>query len=205
MGTELWKKWTKARENAAKVNSHGIESIEKVRNEVSHEEKKILYRFGAMRMYVIHFTNGTETDAGLPLIKISFHHEVLEDYYVEPIAKHFRIEQTLPEMFISPVKHVVRTGRFFLEQVDEAKAHLIKELEENPTNVENQQRLEHCNWLLGYKIKCVLWLALRNKSGKIVAIQVMHFPSGRAIDTTDIPKIVDMKKSIEDIYNRNQK
>lgn len=155
-----------------------------------------------MRMYVIHYTNGSETEAGLPLFKVSFHHEVLEDYYVEPIAKHFKTERSIPEMFISPVKHLMHTGKFFLESVDDLKAQIQKELGEDPTNVENQQRLEHCDWLISYKVKCVLWLALKNKSGKKVAIQVIHFPAARAIDKTDIPKIEDMKKSIEDIYNK---
>jgi hypothetical protein len=202
IGTKLWEKWQKHRENAVKANNHSIDSIEEVRNKVSHEEKKILYSYSAMRMFVIHYTNGTETEAGMPLFKVSFHHEVLEDYYVEPIAKHFKTERPIPEMLISPVKHLMHSGRFFIESVDELKSQLEKDLTEDPTNIDNQQRLEHCDWLLSYKVKSVLWLAIKNKNGKKVAIQVIHWPTARAIHKSDIPKIEDMKKSIEDVYNK---
>jgi hypothetical protein len=202
LAKELWVQWRKRKEQAAKANNHSIDSIEEVRNKVSHEEKKILYSFGGMRMFVIHYTNGTETEAGMPLFKVSFHHEVLEDYYVEPIAKHFKTERPIPEMLISPVKHLMHSGRFFIESVEDLKRQIELDLVEDPTNIDNQQRLEHCDWLLSYKVKCVLWLAIKNKNGKKVAIQVIHWPAARAINKADIPKIEDMKKSVEDVYNK---
>lgn len=183
-----WKKWKAAKDKAAKANNASIESIQETDRQIRHAERRIKYEFQAMRMYVIHFSNGTITEAGVHLLKITFKHEVLINYQVEPVAKYFQ-EVPMPEMLITPFVNVVRAGMYHLKSIDDL-------------DVSDQHCKEYHDWLQGYKVRSVLWLSLTNKAGKLMAVLVMHFPANSRLSDSDIQKIKDMKKDIEEIYNR---
>lgn len=209
---EWWMKRETFKRKARAENSFSISAVEEINKQVTHEQKKILWKFSAMRMYVMHFTNGSRTEAGVSIKKMIFMHEVVQDYYIEPLAKYFAIEQPLPQRFLSPYRHCDRTDKFFLPDVEEAKKiaeEKLTGLEElkNDSNatlvVELEQKIEYYNWLLIYKVKSTLWVALKNKHGKMVAIQCIHFPKAHAINESNVLQIVDMTKSIEDIYKKH--
>lgn len=185
---KLWKKWKTAREKAAKSNNSSIEKIQEIDRQIRHAERRIKYEFQAMRMYVIHFSNGTITEAGVHLLKITFKHEVVINYQVEPVSKSFQ-EIPMPEMFVQPFVHVVRTGKYHLKSIDE--------LDLNDPNCK-----EYHDWLQAYRVRSTLWLSLVNRVGKMIAVLVMHFPANSRLSDSDILKIKDMKKDIEEIYNQ---
>lgn len=186
---KIWKRREAAKEKAAKASQSGIEIVHQIDKDVKHEERKLKQMFHAMRMFVMHFSNGTFTDAGLSLFKISIKHEVLEGYYVEPLAHNFQ-EVALPDMFLKPVTMVVRKGIYYMKSSDD--------LDEKDVNEKSLK-----DWLSAYQpgIKSMLWVELKNGTGKIVAILCMHFPIANAVSDSDIIKIKDMKRSIEYIYN----
>jgi hypothetical protein len=188
-----WKKWKAAKEKADKANSSGIEVVEQINREVKHVERKIKDTCRAMRIHIMHFTNGTFTEAGLSLFKITIKHEILEGFYVEPIAHNFQ-ETPIPDMFIRPVSHVVRAGEYYLKD--------RKEL-----NISDPNDKALFDWLAAYQpeIKSMLWVELKGKGNKTVAILCLHFPAIDPITSNGIHKIKDMKREIEHIYNRLQK
>lgn len=186
---KLWKRRQEAKAKADKAGKTGIEVIHEIDKAVKHEERKIKFTYHAHRCFIIHFSNGTFTDAGLSLFKITIKHEVLEGYYVEPIAHNFQ-EIPLPDMFVKPVSNVVKYGQYYM-----------KDKTQLDTKDPNDKILS--DWLGAYQpeIKSMLWVELKNASNKIVAIFCMHFPIANAVTDTDIIKIKDMKRSIEHIYN----
>lgn len=183
-----WKKWLAAKEKAAQSNNSSIENIQETDRQVRHAERRIKYEFHAMRMFIIHFSNGTVTEAGVHLLKITFKHEVLVNYQVEPVSKYFQ-EIPMPEMFVQPFVHVVRSGMYHLKNIDEL-------------DLNDPHCKEYHDWLTAYRVRSTLWMALNNKSGKMMAVMVMHFPANSRLGSEDIIKIKDMKKDIEEIYNR---
>lgn len=193
-GAHLIQKWiTRRKEAVAKAemsNNASIETIQDIDRQVKHVERRIKYAFQAMRMYVIHFSNGTVTEAGVHLLKITFKHEVVIDFRVEPIQKYFQ-ELPMPEMFVQPFVHVVRAGVYHLRSIDEL-------------DLKDPHVKEYHDWLEGYQVKSTLWLGLNNKAGKLIAVLVMHFPANSRLSDSDIIKIKDMKRDIEDIYNKLQ-
>lgn len=183
-----WKRWKAAKEKAAQSNNSSIENIQETDRQVRHAERKIKYEFHAMRMFIIHFSNGTITEAGVHLFKITFKHEVLVNYQVEPVSKYFQ-EIPMPEMFVQPFVHVVRSGMYHLKNVDEL-------------DLNDPHCKEYQDWLKAYHVRSTLWIALNDRSGKMMAVMVMHFPANSRLTGEDIIKIKDMKKDIEEIYNR---
>jgi hypothetical protein len=172
-----WKQWKEKREKAAKSNSSSIETAQETDRQVRHIERRMKYEFHAMRMFIIHFSNGTVTEAGVHLLKITMKHEVLINYQVEPVSKYFQ-EIPMPEMLVHPFLSVVRSGLY------------------------HPHAKEYHDWLESYKVKSNLWVSLNNKAGKLMAILVMHFPANSRLSDIDLVRIKDMKKDIEDIYNK---
>lgn len=168
-------------------NKHSLEFLNQVDRDVMHETKKIRDRHQAMRVYVMHFSNGTVTEAGLSLTKVTFKSEILIDWQVEPISKNFQ-EHPMPEMFFSPMSHVIRAGM-----------HYVKSREGLETHDANLR--DYYDWLRAYKVNSVMWLPVK-KNGKIVAILVSHWPAQTDLDGAVIAKIKDINRNIETIYNR---
>lgn len=186
-----WKKYKVAREKAEKSNNSSIEYIQDIERQVRHAERKIKYYCHAMRMYIIHFSNGTITEAGLSLLKITFRHEVLVDYMVEPVSRYFQ-ETHMPEMFVNAFTEVVRTGSYHLKSIDDL-------------NLNDPHLKQYHDWLEAYKVRSTLWLSLKSKSGKMIAVLVMHFPANSRLSDVEISKIKDMKTEIEEIYEKLKK
>jgi hypothetical protein len=180
-----------AEEARIKAERSGIELNERIDREVRHAIKKIQNEYHCQRAYVIHFSNGVVTEAGIHLMKITLKSEVLERYDVEPVAKYFN-ETPIPEMFKSPMTLVLAGGDYYVKDIEE-----IKRLD--------PARAEYCNWLTAYKVKSVIWIPIRGRSGKIVAILVLHWYASTHFSPSEIVKIKDMKREIESIYTPLQK
>lgn len=193
--TYLIKTWIdkrkQAQEKAKKASNSGIEFLEEINREVKHAERKILHNFGAIRVFVMHFSNGTFTEAGLSLFKITFKHEVVKRYDVEPMETNFQ-ETPMPDMFARAVLGVVRSGEYFIVR--------------DALNLEDPQEKRLHSWLAAYnpEVKSVYWLELRNKSNKIVAILCMHFNLANALHDSDKERIKDIRTEIERIYHKLQ-
>lgn len=168
-----------------KNTKHSIEFLNEVNREVTHEIKKIRDRYHVMRGYVIHFSNGTVTEAGLSLMKITMKHEVVVDWQVEPISKNFQ-EYPMPEMFLSAMTHVIRAGQYYLKSRD-----LL--------NINDANNRDYHDWLKAYKVNSTMWLPIK-KHGKIAAILVCHWPANTDLDGSIIAKIKDINRNIETIY-----
>jgi hypothetical protein len=170
-----------------KSNKHSLEYLNEINRQVTHETKKIRDRHQSMRVYVIHFSNGTVTEAGLSLMKVTFKHEVVIDWQVEPVSRHFQ-EYPMPEMFLSSMTSVIRTGQYYLKN-------------RNDLNVNDANHRDYFDWLKAYKVNSCMWLPIK-KNGKIAAILVAHWPATTDLDGSVIAKIKDINRNIEGIYAR---
>lgn len=184
------KKLATVHKNELENNStkHSLEFLEKIDREVKHEIRKIRDRHQAMRVYVMMFSNGTVThEIGLPLVKITFMHEILLDWQVEPIQAHFQ-EYPMPQMFASAFRHVVQIGQYYLKNRDEL-------------NLNDPAQREYNDWLKAYKVNSTMWIPIR-KNGNIAAILVSHWPAQTDLDGAIIAKIKDICRDVETIYAR---
>lgn len=191
IGDKLWKRYQAAREKALKANNTSVEYVEEIERQVRHIGKRFQYEFHAMRVYVMHWSNGTVTEAGVHLVKITFRSEVVIEHSVELIHKYFQ-ETLMPDMLVTPFIHVIRSGIYHLKSIDDL-------------DLADPQHKEYRDWLESYKVRSTLWVALKNTSGKMMAILVLHFPANSRLADTDISKIKDMKRDIEDVYNKIKK
>jgi hypothetical protein len=180
-----------AEERKMREMQSGIELDQRIDKEVRHAEGKILNAFHVQRMYVIHFSNGTVTEAGIHLMKMSFMSEVVEHFSVERIAGYFK-ETPIPEMFKSPMTLILAGATYYVQDIDEEKP------------VTPAQR-EYYDWLTSYKVKSTLWLPIHNSNRKTVAILVMHWFASTHLSTVELSRIRDMKSEIETIYNKLNK
>jgi hypothetical protein len=146
-----------------------------------------------MRIHTVHFSNGTETDAGLHLLKLTFLHEIVQNYQVEPIAQYFQ-EHTIPDKFLRPVSTVIRAGQYYMRR-------------RSDLDMKDVNDVSLATWLEAYNptIKSMLWLAIRNRGGKTVAILCMYFPVEEAINQQQIIRLQDMNQEIERIYHETYK
>lgn len=176
-------------ERAAREVRSGIELNEKVDRDVRHAEGKILNEYNAQRMFVIHFSNGTETEAGIHLMKVTFKSEIVERFDVEPLARYFN-EKPVPEMFKSPMTKVLKGADYYIQDIDE----INREKELN--------RKEHYDWLCAYKVKSILWTPIRKRnSSTVCAILVVHWFAKTHLEPKEIARLKDMANEIEKIYS----
>lgn len=176
-----------ADDKIAREAKTGIEVTERMDREVRHAEQKIMNEYRAQRMYIIHFSDGVVTEAGIHLMKITFESEIIERYDVEKISRFFK-EKPIHDMFKSPVR-ISLGGEY----------HYVPDVEVMDRSDPN--RVDYYNWLSAYKVKSVLWIPLRSNSGKVVAIMVTHWYATTHFSEKDIAKIMDMKNDIESIYD----
>lgn len=176
------------KERHAKISS--VEFNNELNRDVTHETRKIRDRYQAMRVYVIHFSNGTVTEANLHLQKISFKHEVVidwQDQRVEALSRGWQ-EEHMPDMFLQPMARIIRgDGEYYLrdrETLDLKDAHCR----------------DYYYWLKAYKVFSTRWLAIRNSDRKIIAILVSDWPATTDLDETVLTKIDEIKRTIEGIY-----
>lgn len=197
----LWDKYLKKVEHQKKEAEQeqknqvaSVENFTEVTRLIRHEMRKMMIDCPKiMRIHTIHFSNGTETDAGLHLLKLTFLHEIVINYNVEPIAHYFH-ERMIPDMFLRPVSLVIRTGQYYLKRKEEL----------NPEDVND---IALANWLTSYnpETKSMLWIAIRNTSGKVVAILAMYFPAPEAVSDQAIIRLQNLNQEIEKIYYEKYK
>jgi hypothetical protein len=180
-----------AREKAAQAEKSGIEINERIDREIRHAIIKIRNEYHFQRAYVVHFSNGVVTEAGIHLMKITLKSEVLERYDVEPVAKYFN-EAPIPEMFKSPMTLVLAGAEYYLKDIETIQR-------------TDPARADYYDWLCAYKVRSTLWVPIRSRSGKIVAILVLHWFATTQWSPSELAKIKDMKREIEGIYHTLQK
>lgn len=166
-----------------------VEFTEELNRIVTHENKKIRDRYQAVRVYIIHFTNGTVTEANLHLVKLSFKHEVVVDWLdhrIEALSKDWQ-EAHMPDMFLSPMRQVMTTGKYYLRDREK--------LNQNEVN----SRAFYF-WLKAHKIMSTRWLAIRNGKRRVVAVLVSDWPASTDLDDTIKAHIDDIRRNIEGIY-----
>lgn len=169
-----------------KAERSGAEISTQIDRNVRHAAGKILSQYKAQRTFVIHFSNGTVTDAGIHLVKLTFKSEVLESFHVEPLAKYFN-EIPVHDMFKSPMTLVFSGLNYYVEDVEKLSRM-------------DQAREDYYDWLTAYKVRSVLWMPIRGRNDRVVAIFVMHWFATTSFSKSDISKMSDMKREIERIY-----
>lgn len=167
-----------------------VEFLVAVNREITHKTRRIVINFNAMRSYVIHFSNGTVTEANLHLLKVTFLHESVMDWTdrrVDLVSKSFK-EANIPDMFLSPMFRLIKEGEFYLKDV-------------NTLDVTNANSRDYHDWLRAYHVGSVLWLPIRTNEGKMVAVLVVHWPVPTDLAGTIIAKIKDVNRMIEQVYD----
>lgn len=175
-----------AEDKARIEHARSIEVMEDIDKKAKHTSKAIIRRFRAQRAYVIHWSNGTETAAGLHLMKITFKHEVVEDFSVEPISRYFR-EKHLPEMFFGPMKKALTGSEYYLNDSAEL-------------DINDPYCKSYRDWLESYKVRSTIWVPLKSSTGNVIAILVLHWHAKPHLSDIEISLIRDMKGEIEDFY-----
>lgn len=185
--------WVKKRKEEKKslevASKSGIEFSNIIDKDVKHIEHKIMHIYTPMRIFVIQFRNGIHTDSGLSLHKMTIMHELRVIDTVSPISDNYQ-DCPVPDMFYSMITRVRTEGHYYLDDrelllVDGDKNHLLYD------------------WLTAYETRSMLGVEIKNgKSGKIVAILMMHFPVAKTLNRVDIIKIKELKRTIESIYDK---
>ena len=157
---------------------------------VRHIETGFLSPFRPMRVFVIHFHNGTYTDAGLSLPKMTISHEIKERYSVLPITDTHQ-EIPVPDFLKSAFNRVRMTGSYYLKDIQEIA---------EPGKADHNPDFAH--WLTYYEVNSMYCTSLRDRRGKIVACLVLQFKGIHTLNKQDIIEINEQKKRIEHIYDR---
>jgi hypothetical protein len=190
-----WKRYTQAQESKKKESTSEMEIYLEVDKLVREAETKIMRKNPRiMKMHVMHLSNGTFTESGLPLLNITFlHEEVFPTWAVEPFSDLFQ-RRAMPSMFLKPANEVREKGKYYLKR-------------RSTLDLTDKNEKDLHDFLITYKpeVKSMLWLPLLNKSGKPVAIWCMYFPAEEAVDDTDIMRLSLDKVAIEDIYYQKLK
>lgn len=183
------KKRNEAKRSIEAAAKSGIEFSNIIDKDVKHIEHKIMHVYTPMRIFVIHFRNGIHTDAGLSLHKMTIRHEIQILDSVSRISENYQ-DTPVPDMFYSMITRVRTEGHYYLDDRED----LLKDVGKNQLLYD---------WLTIYEAKSMLGVEIKNgKSGKIVAILVLHFPVPRTLNRIDIVKIKEFKRVIESIYDR---
>jgi len=177
-----------AEEKKLRDERRGIEFNNKIDRDVRHAEDKIKFEFKAQRMYVIHFSNVVVTEAGIHLMKLTFKHEVVERYDVEKISMYFN-EKPIPEMFKNPMTRALGGEHHYIPDT---------ELMDIKSDI---NRRDYYDWLCAYRVRSTLWIPIKDRTGKVVAILVSHWFAPTHFAPADISKMKDMKNDIEAIYD----
>lgn len=147
-------------------------------------EHVIMRNYGGCRMFVYNFSNGEFTESGLPFVKISMWHEVVEGHYVPYMAEHYQPPRICPEMFYAMFRDVFEHGFHYLESKDDIKV-------ENPPLYEFMTTWDICSMLL---------VALTDGFGKPHAILVVHWPRKKYRNDEEILKMQRDIYPVEKIY-----
>lgn len=177
-------------EKQRQLEKSSVEYLIKVDREISHKTKRIVFYYQAMRSYVIHFSDGSVTEANLHLLKITFLHESLVDWSekrVDSVAKLFK-ETHIPDMFLSPMYRLIKEGEYYLKDVESL-------------DIKNAHARDYYDWLTAYNVKSSLWIPIRTNEGKIVAVLVAHWPVKTDWPGTVLAKIRDVNRLIEQVYD----
>lgn len=162
-------------------------------NEIDRKVKHVLTGFLSalrpLRTFVIHFHNGTYTDAGVSLPKMTILHEIKERYSVLPIADTHQ-EIPVPE-FMKPAFNRVRM----------LDTYYIKDRDEVGRSESSDYNPPFNQWLIYYDVRSMYLTAIHdNRTGRVVACLVLQFRSTHTLNEQDIVEINEQKKRIEAIY-----
>lgn len=181
---QLIKDKRKSNKNKLKANAVGLSNNMEIDRQVKHVEIKFA-TFGPNRVFVMHFHNGTLTDAGLSIQKVVISHEIVIGDYPKMTPYHQSIP--IPEFLQRTLSRVVFQD--WHEITDRENIH-----DKNP---------ELYNWMVHYGVISQYCSALYDtKTKMIVAVLVIQFDRIHKMDEAAITKINEEKKRIEAIFGK---
>jgi hypothetical protein len=145
-------------------------------------EHELMRAYGQSRTFVYNFSNGEFTDSGLPFVKISMWHEVVEGHYVPYMSPHYQPPRNCPAMFNDMFRDIFTNGFHYLEDREDIK----------PSN------RPLYDYMKSWGITSLMMCALNDTAGKPRAVLVFHWPRKKyRIDE----EILNIKKDIYKIEN----
>jgi hypothetical protein len=115
----LWvQKRKQAKLAAEKAERSGLENVNLIDRQVKHVLKGMLIRYMPIRVFVMHFHNGTFTEAGLSLQRLTIKHEVRSSYRVMQIETTHQ-EQPVPEFLYTLISRVRMFGFYALQDTND--------------------------------------------------------------------------------------
>lgn len=175
------------REKAERERKSKKEFTDTIDRDVRHIETRFLAPYRPMRVFVFHFSDGTQTEAGLHLHKLTVRHEIRESQTVIPLTDTHYL-RPVPEFMRSIFNRVRHGGSYYLKDRD---ALALKD--------SNEFNVDLFNWLVHYGVRS-MYLTELWKHGEFAAILVLQFPTVNTLRQDDIVSINEEKKNIERIY-----
>jgi hypothetical protein len=163
------------------------EFTDTIDRDVRHIITRFLSSLRPMRGFVIHFSDGQQTEAGLHLHKLTVRHEVKESQIVIPITDTHTL-RPVPEFMRSMFNRVRLAGSFYLKDRD------VLALKDS-----KEYNIDLFNWFVYYGVRS-MYLTELYKHGEFVAILALQFPAINTLTDRDIVAINEEKKNIERIY-----
>lgn len=170
----------------AKANAVGLENNMEIDRQVRHVEVKFIHAMKPIRIFVMHFHNGTFTDAGVSLQKLVIKHELIPNRNTMPMsATHHSV--AIPDFLQPTLSNISFYGESMLNDREDV-------VKKNP---------DFYNWLRYYDVVSQYCTAVRsNVTKKIVAVLVLQFDRVHPLLEDDLIHINEQKKRIEDIYDK---
>lgn len=176
-------------EKAERERKSKKEFTDTIDRDVRHIITRFLSSLRPMRGFVIHFSDGQQTEAGLHLHKLTVRHEVKESQIVIPITDTHTL-RPVPEFMRSMFNRVRLTGSFYLRDRD------VLALKDS-----KDYNIDLFNWFVYYGVRS-MYLTELYKHGEFVAILALQFPAINTLSEADIVAINEEKKNIERIYEQ---
>jgi hypothetical protein len=178
-----------AQEKAERERQSKKEFTDAIDRDVRHIITRFLAPHRPMRGFVIHFSDGQKTEAGLHLHKLTVRHEVKESQVVIPLTDTHTL-RPVPEFMRSMFNRVRSTGSFYLRDRD------VLALRES-----KEYNIDLFNWFVYYGVRS-MYLTELWKNGEFVAILALQFAVINTLSDSDIVAINEEKKNIERIYEQ---
>lgn len=146
---------------------------------------KLLVKYGASRVVIFQFHNGTSYYSNNHIQRMTASHEVYDEDKALAISRSYT-DIPITENMTDTLVHVSRTGYMHIDDVNKTK-----ELSD-----------KHKSTLKLYDVDSLLSVALRNKESQIVGILSLHFNEPDALSCDDVLEVRNLKSEIENVLNK---
>jgi hypothetical protein len=142
----------------------------------------LLGRFGAGRVYIVQFHNGSNYYTHQSIQRKTVSHEVA--------IKLPKLKANFDNVLISEMTHKILVSML---QGDYYNVDSIYDLDQNDDLV---------NWMNVYGVRALYYFRIVDKKGNTVAMLNMHWPHTEPLKAIDVEYILEAKKGIESIFNK---